>query len=143
MGTFDQVITDKDIILFDGVCNLCNGAVNFVLDRDPKEQFFFASLQSPTATALLKKRSYDDTALKSIIVITSNGKLLTKSDAALYIAGKLQGGWKLISVFRIIPAIIRDFIYDIIARYRYTLFGKRDQCRIPTPELRQRFLDAY
>ncbi|ELR68103.1 hypothetical protein C900_00953 [Fulvivirga imtechensis AK7] len=143
MGTFDQVITDKDIILFDGVCNLCNGAVNFVLDRDPDEQFFFASLQSQTATTLLKDQHYDHTSLKSIIVITKEGKLLTRSDAALYVAGKLKGGWKLMSVFKIIPTVIRDFVYDIIARYRYTLFGKRDQCRIPTPELRQRFLDAY
>lgn len=142
MGAFDQVVAGKDIILFDGVCNLCNGAVNFVLDRDPDQKFFFASLQSQIATELLKDHAYDHTALKSIIVITNKGKVITKSDAALYIAGKLGGSWKLMSVFKIIPVVIRDMVYDIVARYRYTLFGKRDQCRIPTPELRQRFLDA-
>lgn len=134
---------DKSIILFDGVCNLCNGAVNFVLDRDPEQHFLFASLQSEEARKLLRERSVDHQSLKTIIVITDDGQLLERSDAALYVAGKLSGGWKFLNIFKIVPKFLRDGVYNIIATYRYTLFGKKDQCRLPNAELRQRFLDAY
>lgn len=144
MGAPDSVNKKKNsIILFDGVCNLCNAAVNFVLDRDPRQHFLFASLQSEKARELLREQSFDHQSLKTIIVITDDGKLLTRSDAALHVAGKLSGGWKFLKIFKIVPKFLRDGVYNIIATYRYALFGKKNQCRLPTAELRQRFLDAY
>lgn len=128
------------IILFDGVCNLCNGAVTFIIQRDPHGIFRFASLQSEVAQKILRGKTLNRASLESIIVIHKD-KLLQKSEAALFIASRLGGGWSLLSVFRVVPEIIRDSIYNLIARNRYAWFGKKDECMIPTPELRSRFLD--
>lgn len=131
----------KDLILFDGVCNLCNGFVNFVLDRDHEQRFIFGSLQSDKSKSILKKYNYDPKALNSVIVITGSGKLLNKSDAALHIARQLPG-WKLLYAFKIFPRFLRNAIYNFIATNRYRWFGRQDQCRMPSAELKQRFLDA-
>lgn len=138
----DQLPDHKDIIFFDGVCNLCNGAVNFILDRDEENNFLFASLQSDKARQILHRYDYDPSRLSSILVVTREGRLLDKSDAALYIAKHLPGAWKFLTIFRFIPRFLRDLIYDLIAKNRYRLFGRRDQCRLPTPELKQRFLEG-
>ena len=138
-----HVAHDKDLILFDGVCNLCNGSVNFVLDRDHAQRFVFGSLQSERSKEVLRDYNYDTEALNSIVVITKSGKLMTRSDAALHIARLLPGGWKLLYIFKIIPRFIRDAVYDLIAANRYKWFGRQDACRMPNPELKQRFLDAY
>ena len=138
MGT-DHPIT-KPIIYFDGVCNLCNASVQFVIKRDKDEQFHFASLQSEYAKKNLPEALTNDAALQSI-VLQEGEHLKTKSSAALSISRKLSGGWSLLYAFMIIPKFIRDVVYQWIARNRYRWFGKQDECMIPAPELKARFLD--
>ena len=127
------------IILFDGVCNLCNGAVNFVIKRDPGNVFKFTPLQEKQGVLLLKKHAIDAQKLDSIVLV-ENKKVYTKSSAALRIARKLSGLWPLFFVLLIIPRFIRDGVYDFIAKNRYKWFGKKEQCMIPTPDLREKFL---
>ncbi len=127
------------IILFDGVCNFCNASINFLIDRDKKSVFKFAALQSEPGKEILKKYNITFTELDSVMA-EKDGKLYQKSDAALEIARNMSGGWKLLYGFKIIPRFIRDFVYDIVAKNRYRFMGKMDACRIPTPELRARFL---
>ncbi|MFT4092999.1 MAG: thiol-disulfide oxidoreductase DCC family protein [Niabella sp.] len=129
----------RHIILFDGVCNLCNGAVQFVIKRDRRHIFRFASLQSEAGKQLLAAFGLPEDHLKSFVYIDGE-KVYTRSDAALKVAGALSYPSKLMAVFLIIPKFIRDFFYNIIAMNRYKWFGKTDACMIPTPELRQRFL---
>lgn len=131
----------KDVLLFDGVCNLCNGAVNFIIDRDPNGHFQFAALQSDFGQEQLEKLGFNQEDFDSLVLL-SEGKVHKKSGAALRIAGRLNGLYPLLKAFLIIPPFIRDGVYDIIARNRYKWFGKRDECRIPTPELRSRFIEA-
>lgn len=127
------------IILFDGVCNLCNSSVNFIIDKDVRNVFKFASLQSETGTKLIKNYNLTAENIDSVILV-DNDRAYIKSDAALMIAAQLGGVYKILSFMRIIPKFIRDFFYDIIARNRYRWFGKKDVCRIPTPELKSKFL---
>ena len=129
-----------DIILFDGVCNLCNSAVNFIIDRDPNHRFRFASLQSPTGQQLLAQYPLPGGPVDSIVLI-KDGRSYVKSDAALGIARQLSGGWSFLALFKVVPRFLRDAVYDGIARNRYRLFGKSDACRIPTKELRALFLE--
>ncbi|MGI9542775.1 MAG: thiol-disulfide oxidoreductase DCC family protein [Cyclobacteriaceae bacterium] len=127
------------IVLFDGVCNLCNGAVNFVIDRDPKKKFVFASLQSFAAQELLKQFHLPLSDFKSIVLI-KQGVVFDKSNAVLEITRELGSGWPILYAFKIIPKFLRDGLYELIAKHRYKLFGKRDQCRVPTQDLLSRFL---
>lgn len=127
------------VILFDGVCNLCNGAVNFVIDRDPEGVFTFGALQSEQAEALLQKHALPEDYLDSLVLL-ENGRLYVRSEAALRIARRLGGLWPLLYAFMAVPRPLRNRIYDWIASNRYGWFGRREQCRVPTPELRQRFL---
>lgn len=127
------------IVLFDGVCNLCNGAVLFVIDRDHAGYFKFAALQSDEGRRLLGEHSYGDANLGSMVLI-EEGKLYTRSSAALRIARGLPGSWRFLSVLRIVPRPLRDAAYDFIADHRYRWFGKEELCRVLTPELRRRFL---
>ena len=139
----DQVTTRTNaagIVLFDGVCNLCNRYVRFLIDRDPAGYFRFASLQSPIAHELLESHTLPSDQLTSIVYI-ENGRAYTRSDAVLRMAAHLPAAWRLLSIFRIVPRVIRDAVYDFIARKRYRWFGKRDECALPTPGQRQRFLD--
>lgn len=131
--------TDKDIILFDGVCNLCNGFVNFIIDRDQQDRFRFGSLQSEEGEELIKKYQVPTGSLESVVLI-SDGKYYLKSSAALAVLVRLGGLWKSMSIFYIIPRFIRDWVYDKIAASRYKLFGRTDQCRMPTPELKAKFI---
>ncbi|WP_456426834.1 thiol-disulfide oxidoreductase DCC family protein [Rhodocaloribacter sp.] len=126
-------------VLFDGVCNLCNGSVNFIIDRDPNGYFRFASLQSEEAEAILRRAGISGASLESIVLVEGE-RVYRRSDAVLRIARKLKGGWPALALFSFVPRPIRDWVYDWIARNRYRWFGKRDTCRIPTPELRSRFL---
>ncbi|TDI69462.1 MAG: thiol-disulfide oxidoreductase DCC family protein [Bacteroidetes bacterium] len=126
-------------ILFDGVCNLCNASVNFVIDRDRNAYFQFGALQSDEGVELLREASYPDGYLDSILLI-ENGRVYRESEAALRIVRHLTGLWPLLYGFRMVPRWIRDGIYAWIARNRYQWFGRRDECRIPTPELKARFL---
>lgn len=127
------------IILFDGVCNLCNGAVNFVIKRDTGNVFKFTPLQEKQGVLLLKTHAVDTQKLDSIVLI-ENEKVYVKSSAALRIAKKLSNLWPLFFVLLIIPSFIRDGVYDFIAKNRYKWFGKKEQCMIPTQGLREKFL---
>lgn len=135
MGTPDPV---SPVILFDGVCNLCNGSVLFIIKRDPQAKFRFASLQSDFGRQQLLKFNRSAT-LESVLLIEAD-KLYDKSTAALKIASKLSGLWPLLSIFRVVPKSWRDGVYTWIARNRYQWFGKREACMIPTPELKSRFI---
>ena len=130
---------EKAIILFDGVCNLCNGAVTFVIKRDPKDRFRFAALQSEIGEELIHKYGLKDKGLDSIVLIEGE-EAFVKSSAALRIARKLSGLWPLLYVFTILPRFLRDPFYNLIARNRYAWYGKRESCMIPTPELRAKFI---
>ncbi len=136
MGTTSQIVHPK-IILFDGVCNLCNAAVKFIIKRDPQAVFKFASLQSEVANKYLQ--SSDE--MGSVILIAGD-HIYKESEAALKIARQLSGGWPLFYVFIIIPRPIRDSVYKVIARNRYKWFGKKDHCMVPTEDLKVRFLDS-
>lgn len=130
----------SNLILFDGVCNLCSSSVQFIINRDPKSRFRFASLQSETGKKLLEKFQLPVDALYSIILVQGNS-YLERSDAALEIARKLSGLWPLFYAFKIVPNVLRDPIYNWISRNRYKWFGKKDACWLPTPELKARFVD--
>ncbi len=127
------------LILFDGVCNLCNRSVQFIIKRDPEGYFRFCSLQSERGRQLLSE--YGVSSETDSIVLIEKGKSYIKSGAALRICKHLSGGWKLLAFFLIIPAFIRDFIYDFVARNRYRWFGKREECMIPSAEIKSRFLE--
>lgn len=131
---------DYPIILFDGVCNLCNGSVLFIIRRDPKARFRFASLQSTYGENFLKHNSLSTEEYDSIVLI-EGGRFYTQSTAALRIAKRLNGAWPLLYAGIIIPKFIRDAMYNVIAKNRYRWFGKKDACMIPTPALRSRFME--
>jgi predicted DCC family thiol-disulfide oxidoreductase YuxK len=128
------------IVLFDGVCNLCSGSVQFIIPRDREGRFRFASLQSPVGQELLARFGIDPTVVDSVVVIEGD-RWYKESDAALRVARGLAGPWKVLTVFRLIPRPLRDRLYRLIARNRYRWFGKKEACWLPTPELRERFLD--
>ncbi len=125
------------IILFDGVCNLCNAAINWIIDHDPKQIFRFASLQSEAA----RQVHPDIDSLPDSIILIDEAGIHTRSTAALRIARRLGFPWSLAVLAIPLPAFFRDSIYKYIARNRYSWFGRTDTCRIPTPELASRFLD--
>jgi predicted DCC family thiol-disulfide oxidoreductase YuxK len=129
----------RSVVLFDGVCNLCNRSVLFVIDRDPHGHFAFAPLQSDEGQRLLAAYAPGETDLSSVVLV-EGGRAYTRSTAALRIARRLTGLWPLLRVFFLVPRPLRDGVYDWIARNRYRWFGREDACRVPTPELRARFL---
>jgi predicted DCC family thiol-disulfide oxidoreductase YuxK len=127
------------VILFDGVCNLCNSSVQFIIRHDPDGRFKFAALQSAAGQSLLRDHHLDPSDFTSIVLLL-NGGIYQKSRAALEITRRLPGLWPLLYFFIIVPPIIRDRIYDWIAANRYKWFGRTEECMVPTPELRSRFL---
>jgi predicted DCC family thiol-disulfide oxidoreductase YuxK len=131
----------KDILLFDGVCNLCNSSINFVIDHDPSEKFKFAALQSEFGQKKLKELNLDPKDFDSIVLL-SNNQIHVKSTAALKVAKELTGGWPMLYAFIIVPPFIRHAVYNLIAKNRYKIWGRTDQCRVPTPELKQRFIEG-
>jgi len=135
MGAIDPV----GVVLFDGVCNLCNSSVQFIIRRDPRARIYFAALQSEYGRAQIKKFNLPPDKLYSVMFI-KNGQLRERSNAALEIARHLSGFWPAFYFFKIIPRFMRDALYDFIAANRYKWFGKKDECMIPTPELKGRFL---
>lgn len=130
----------KKVILFDGVCNLCNDSVIKVIKNDKKNVFLFAPLQSEIGEKILKETGIDTSKIDSIILYDPSGAYYIKSSAALRVMNEFSGLWKLTQVFRILPAGFNNFFYDIVARNRYKWFGKKDSCMIPTPELKAKFL---
>lgn len=133
-------MTQKPVILFDGICNLCEASVLFIIRRDPAGRFLFASLQSGMAQTLLKPFDLEAGALQSFLLI-KDGRLFEKSDAAVEITRDLHGLWKLGVYFKFLPRFIRDRIYDWIAGNRYLWFGRKTVCMVPTEDIRSRFLD--
>jgi predicted DCC family thiol-disulfide oxidoreductase YuxK len=129
------------LVLFDGVCNLCNSSIQFIIKHDRAAKFKFAPLQSPLAAQHLADLKVGNTPISSIIYI-ENDEVYQKSTAALKIAKHLDGAWPLLYAFMIVPKFIRDRVYDLIAKNRYKWFGKTEACWIPTPELKARFLDT-
>ena len=132
-------ITPHPIILYDGVCGLCDRFVQFVIKRDSLAKIKFAALQSEFAKQLLREFDMSEAPL-SFVVLVEGEKSYIKSAAVLRALNHIGGPWRLIALLRVIPATLSDFVYDRIARSRYKLFGKYDQCTIPSPETRNRFL---
>ncbi len=130
---------EKPILLFDGVCNLCNRVVQFTIKRDPEGKFRFAALQSEGGQALLKKFNLPKNDFDSLVLIEGE-KYFLRSAAVLRVLKGLGGGWKLFYGLMIFPRPLRDFIYGIVARTRYRIFGKRDSCMVPDGDVKERFL---
>ncbi|MFV9550910.1 thiol-disulfide oxidoreductase DCC family protein [Algibacter sp. PT7-4] len=132
----------KKLILFDGVCNLCNSSVLFVIKRDKNNVFMFAPLQSNTGKQIIKTFNIDSTKTDSILLYNPKNKSIqSKSTAALKIASNLGFPTSIMAVFLIIPNFIRNWAYHFIAKNRYKWYGKKETCMIPTPELKSKFLD--
>jgi len=127
------------VLLFDGVCNLCNASVNFVIDHDRAGRVKVGAIQSDAGQALLREYHLDPAYLDSLVLL-DDGRAYVKSDAALRLARYLDGPWAWLDVLRALPKGLRDTVYDVIAKNRYRWFGVRDACRLPTPELRDRFI---
>ena len=132
-------VNDNPIILFDGVCNLCSGSVQFILKRDKENKFMFASLQSNYGQTLLKQLDLPTDTFNSF-VLYEDGKIFTHSTATLKMFSQLKG-WGWVKIFWVVPKFIRDAVYNLIAKNRYRWFGKKEECWVPTPELKARFLN--
>lgn len=132
--------TAKKIILFDGVCNLCNGAVQFIIKRDLQNRFQFAALQSDTGKQLVSDRNIDVELIDSIILIEPNIAYYVKSTAALKIGEELKGVRTLSSILLWLPESFRNIVYDFIAKNRYKWYGKKESCMIPTEEMKSKFI---
>jgi predicted DCC family thiol-disulfide oxidoreductase YuxK len=132
-------MSQHSVILFDGVCNLCNTAVRFIIKRDYANQFRFASLQSGEGKKILTANDLAGDQMSTFILV-ENGKVYDRSTAALKVVRKLSGWWPLLYGFIIVPKVIRDGIYNVISNNRYRWFGKKTECMVPTPELRAKFL---
>jgi predicted DCC family thiol-disulfide oxidoreductase YuxK len=134
------------ILLYDGVCGLCNRLVQFLLKRDKHDRLRFASLQSELAKNLLRPHGADPQDLDTVYVVKNHGQsgetLLMRSDAVLYLLGQLGGVWKLAVVGRVLPRPLRDAIYKLVAHNRYRVFGKYESCLLPEPQQRAKFLDV-
>ena len=128
------------VVLFDGVCNLCHGAIRFLVRHDDAATFRFAPLDSPVGRALLERHGLPTTDHDSIVLVDADGTH-QKSAAALRIARLLDSPWHLLWVLRVVPRRLRDAAYDLVAEYRYDVFGRRDACEIPEPEVRERFAE--
>lgn len=132
---------ENPVIFFDGVCNLCNSAVNFVIDHDPKRAFRFAALQSEAARNLLGPEKAKAQSTLSTVLLVEGGLISTRSTAALRVARRLGFPWNALYIFTLVPTPLRDWVYNVVADHRYRWFGKRETCRVPTPELKRLFLD--
>lgn len=130
---------DHQIIIFDGLCNFCNGSVNFIIARDSPRIFKFAPMQSEIAQELLSKYQLNEIENDTLLLIKRE-QCFVRTDAILEITKDLNGLWCLFSVFKIIPSTIRDYLYRLFARNRYNLFGKRTTCIVPSQDVRDRFL---
>ena len=136
----------KAIVLYDGVCGLCNRAVQFLLKRDHHDRLQFASLQSDVAARVLERHGMDPKSLDTVYAVLNYGEpnetLLAKGDAFLFFAKVIGGIWSVAQVGRIIPRPIRNWLYDFIARHRYQVFGRSESCMLPDPKQRHKFLEV-
>ena len=129
----------QNLILFDGVCNFCNSAVQMVIDLDRQKIFKFAAIQSELGQQLYRQHGLDPIDIQTLMLVDGE-RVLTKSDAVLEVLARLDGGWQLLAGFRAMPQPLRDWAYSEFARQRFVLFGRRDACMVPTPELQERFI---
>lgn len=127
------------VLLFDGVCNLCNGSVQWVLMHDAKAQFRFAALQSDTGQMLLRQFGLAPAQLDTVVLVAGD-RVFLRSDAPLEIVRRLGGGWALLYVFKVLPRPLRNAVYDWVARHRYRWFGRQETCMLPRPEWKGRFV---
>ena len=133
---------ESPILLFDGVCNLCIGAVNFIIDQEALKNYKFASLQSQFAQRLLREKKLPSAHMEiNTIYLFTDDQIFQKSAAVFKIVNSLSWNWRWIYLFSFLPSIITDFFYDLIAKNRYLWFGRQEKCKIPSPELAERFLD--
>ena len=135
-----ELPNDKKIILFDGVCNLCNSSVQYVIQRDKKDEFRFVALQSELGQKIIKHIGIANSNIDSIILYLPGIAYYYKSSAVIEIAKSLQGFFNYGMLFRLLPNALRDVVYDYIARNRYKWYGKKESCMLPTPELKAKFL---
>ena len=129
----------QNLILFDGVCNFCNAAVQMVLAIDRQQIFQFASIQSEVGQQLYRQHGLDPNDIQTLMLVDGD-RALTKSDAVLAVLSRLEGGWQLLTAFQAMPKPLRDWAYTEFARRRFRLFGRRETCMVPTPELQSRFI---
>jgi len=129
----------RHIIIFDGVCNFCNGAINFIIKRDPGCKFAFTPMQSELALQMMEEHGVSNVGFDTFLLV-KDGRSYVFTDAALEIAKDLSGFWRLLTVLRIIPRFVRDWFYRLFARNRYAVFGRTDICMVPTEELKSRFV---
>ena len=137
------------VVLFDGVCNFCDASVNFIIERDRKGYFKFAALQSDAGEELAARYGLesagaepedDDSILIDSVILIEHDRAYTHSTAALKIVRRLGPPWSWLYAFIVVPRPIRDFFYRVFAKYRYRIFGRKDECMVPSPEVRSRFL---
>lgn len=140
MSPITNIESQYPILLFDGVCNLCNQSVQWVLKHDQKAQFRFVSLQSETSQRLLKQYNLNSNTLDSVVLIHHN-KAYIRSDVPLETARLLGGFWQLTYIFKLVPSFLRDRVYQFIAANRYRWFGKEESCWLPAPKWKNRFLE--
>jgi predicted DCC family thiol-disulfide oxidoreductase YuxK len=129
----------QNLILFDGVCNFCNGAVQMVIGIDRQKIFKFAAIQSELGQRLYREHGLDPSDIQTLMLVDGD-RVLTKSDAVLGVLAKLEGGWQLLAAFQVLPRPLRDVAYSEFARQRFRLFGRRESCMVPTAEVRDRFI---
>ena len=132
---------DKGLVIFDGYCHFCSGSVQFIIRRDKRKYFTFVASQTAMGQKIIDQYRIGELAQHSMVLI-EHGSIYRKSSAALRIARRLSGGWPLSYAGMILPRVLRDFLYDLIARNRYRLFGTRDRCFVPEPGIRERFLES-
>ncbi len=137
----NQLPINKQLILFDGVCNLCNTSVKYIIKHDKHHKFMFTALQSKTGAEIIKAFNVNTTSTDSILLYSKKNGLKTKSTAALFIAKNLTFPINILAIFLIIPPFIRNLVYDYIAKNRYKWYGKKETCMIPTKALKSRFWD--
>jgi len=130
----------ENIVIFDGVCNLCEFSVNFIFEHDTAGNFFFTPAQSPLGASLLRHFGINTSCLDTVVLVRGE-RAYTRSTAAIEIASILDMPWNLLAVFKAVPESLRDMLYDLIAQNRYQLFGKKEECMLPSEELRRRFLE--
>lgn len=136
-----EIPEHKELILFDGVCNLCDSSIQFIIKYDKHNTFLFTPLQSELSQSIIEQFGIDTQKIDSIILFRKNEGVFYKSTAALKIASKLKFPINILASFIILPKFIRDTVYDFIAKNRYNWFGKKESCMIPTPELKAKFIE--
>lgn len=130
----------RPVIVFDGMCNLCSRSVAFIIRRDPERRFRFAPMQSEAGARLLQRHGLDPDDVRTLLLV-EGGRPYLRSDAWLRVVRRLRGPWRLAAGLRLVPRPVRDWVYGVVARNRYRWFGRREQCLVPTPEERDRFLE--